>query len=141
MYSLFSCHWFFLVAIDQNSQNKIILCFVHPIFRFWFLVTFGDEVTKIFCNLCLHFASKDGQEGKKQKENHATKVTKIPKTKRWKYGMNKTLMSLQPMKKKFKLHTIPCKNYVLKNKSIFIRVGSDKETVCLMKNNLYFHWK
>ena len=26
----------------------------------------------------------------KQKENHATKVTKIPKTKRQKYGMNKT---------------------------------------------------
>ena len=52
-------------AIDQNSQNKIILCFVHPIFRFWFLVTFGDEVTKIFRNLYLHFASKDGQEGKK----------------------------------------------------------------------------
>ena len=23
------------------------LCFVHPIFRFWFLVTSGDEVTKI----------------------------------------------------------------------------------------------
>ena len=22
-------------------------CFVHPIFRFWFLVTFGDEVMKI----------------------------------------------------------------------------------------------
>ena len=27
----------------------------------------------------------------KQKENHATKVTKIPKTKRQKYGKNKTL--------------------------------------------------
>ena len=29
---------------------------------------------------------------KKQKENHATKVTKIPKTKRQKYGTNKPLM-------------------------------------------------
>ena len=24
-----------------------LFCFVHPIFRFWFLVTFGDKVTKI----------------------------------------------------------------------------------------------
>ena len=30
---------------------------------------------------------------KKQKENHATKVTKIPKTKRWKYGMNETFVT------------------------------------------------
>jgi hypothetical protein len=56
--------------------------FVHPIFRFLFLVTFGDEVMKILRNLCLHFARQDGQDGKKWIENHATKVTKIPKTKR-----------------------------------------------------------
>ena len=40
---------------------------------------FGDEITKIqkkICNLCLHFARQD----------HATKVTKIPKTKRREYG-------------------------------------------------------
>ena len=36
---------------------------------------------KILRNLCLHFARQDGQEGKKPKENHATKVIKIPKTK------------------------------------------------------------
>ena len=34
---------------------------------------------KILRNLCLHFARQDGQDIKKQKENHATKVTKIPK--------------------------------------------------------------
>ena len=60
-------------------------CFVHPIFCFLFLVTFGDEVTKntkILHNLCLHFARQDGQDRKKNlKKNHATKVTKIPKTK------------------------------------------------------------
>ena len=50
------------------------------------------ENTKILPNLCLHFARQDGQDrGKKWKENHATKVTKIPKTKRRKYGMNETL--------------------------------------------------
>ena len=68
-------------------------CFVHPIFRFCFLVTFGDKNTKILCNLCLHFARQDGQDGKNRKENHATKVTKIPITKRRKYGMNETFVS------------------------------------------------
>ena len=51
------------------------------------MVTFGNEVAKILCNLCLHFAREYGQDGK---ANHATKVTKIPKTKRRKYGMNET---------------------------------------------------
>ena len=63
--------------------------------RFWFLVTFGDKVTKILHDLCLHFARQYGPDGKKQKENHATKVTKITKTKRRKYGMNRTLISLK----------------------------------------------
>ena len=31
-----------------------------------------------------------GKTDKKRKENHATKVIKTPKTKRRKYGMNKT---------------------------------------------------
>ena len=35
---------------------------------------------KILRNHCLHFARQDGQDGKKWKENHATKVTKIPNT-------------------------------------------------------------
>ena len=46
--------------------------------------------------LGLHFARQDGQDGKKQKENHASKVTKIPKTKRRKYGMNKTFVFFPP---------------------------------------------
>ena len=41
---------------------------------------------KILHNLCLHFGRQNGQDGKKRKENHTTKVTKIRK-----YGMNKTL--------------------------------------------------
>ena len=57
--------------IDQN-------CFVHPIIRFWFLVTFGLH------DLCLRFAIKNGQDVElvsKMEKNHSTKVTKIPKTK------------------------------------------------------------
>ena len=67
-----------------------------PSSHFWFLV-FGHfwqrsyKNAKILCNLCLHLARQDGQERKNGKENHATKVTKIPKTKRRKYGMNQTL--------------------------------------------------
>ena len=49
--------------------------------HFWFLVTFGNEITKMLHNLYLHFARQDGQEGKKWNGNHATKVTKIPKPK------------------------------------------------------------
>ena len=66
-----------------------------------FIVTFGDEVTKIFHNLCLHFARQDGQGNKKWEENHANKVTKILKTKTRKYGMNETLEQLIKLKIKF----------------------------------------
>ena len=62
--------------------------------HFWFLVTFGDKFTKILCNLCLHFARQDGQDGKNHNELHATQVTKIPKTKTQKYGMNETKVKL-----------------------------------------------
>ena len=63
------------------------ICFVCPIFRLWFLSTFGNKDTKILPNLCLQFARQDGQDGKK---NQATKVTKIPKPKRQKNGKNET---------------------------------------------------
>ena len=54
------------------------------------MVTFGDEVTKILCNLRLHFARQDGQEGKKTERKSRDLSDKIPKTKRQKYGMNET---------------------------------------------------
>jgi hypothetical protein len=46
--------------------------------------------TKTLCDLCLHFARQDGQDGKNREKNRAAKATKIPKTKRRKYGMNET---------------------------------------------------
>ena len=73
------------------------LCFVHSIFRFWFLVTFGDEITKIrkyYIIFVYILQGKMGKTEKIRKKNHATKVTKIPKTKRRKYGMNETKMSI-----------------------------------------------
>jgi hypothetical protein len=75
------------VNFKLTKSSLTYVLFIH----FWFLVTFGDKVMKILCNRSLHFARQDGQDGKKNwKENHATKVTKIPKSKRRKYGMNET---------------------------------------------------
>ena len=65
------------------------MCFDHPIFHFWFLVTFGDEDTKIqkyYVILVYILQEKMGKMEKKRKENYATKVTKISITKRQKYG-------------------------------------------------------
>ena len=59
-------------------------------------------------NFCLYFARQDGQDGKKRKENHATEVTKIPKTKRRKYGMNETIASVHEGEKPLK-----CRNIIM----------------------------
>ena len=78
------------------SVRKLFICFVHPIFGFWFLVTFGDKVTKIqkyYVIFVYILQGKMGKTEKNRKENHATKVTKTPETKRRKYGMNETLIN------------------------------------------------
>ena len=70
---------------------KIDYCFVHSIFRFWFFVTFGNEVTKIrkyYVIFVYILQGKMGKTEKNRKENHATKVTKILKNKRREYGVN-----------------------------------------------------
>ena len=60
-----------------------------PFFSFWFLVTFGDKVTKIqkyYIIFVYILQVKMGKMEKNRKENHATKVTKIPikqKTEIW----------------------------------------------------------
>ena len=78
-------------SISEKLKNKslMIFCFFHPILCFWFLVTFGEEVTKIQKHYAIFvyiLKGKVGKTGKKQKENQETKVTKIPKTKRWDIG-------------------------------------------------------
>ena len=55
----------------------IHICFVHPIFRFWSLLT--TILRKYYVIFVYNFSRQDRQDGKKWKENHATKVTKIPK--------------------------------------------------------------
>lgn len=77
-----------------------INCFVHPIFSFWFLVTFSDEVTKLqkYYEVLLQsffyiLLGKMGKTEKQQKENYATKMTKIHKAKRQKHGINETFQN------------------------------------------------
>ena len=78
----------FSVPDSQQFIDTIQLiwlyCFVHPIFssfRFWFLVTFGNKVTKYYIIFVHIFQGKRGKMEKIWKENHATKVTKIQKPK------------------------------------------------------------
>ena len=75
-----------LTLLQPKGLIKIYVSLAH--YSFLVLVTFCNEVIKTLRNLCLHFARQDGQDRKKWKESHATKVNKIPKTKRRKYGMN-----------------------------------------------------
>ena len=81
---------------------------------------------KILHNLCLHFVKPDGQDGKNWKENCATWVTKIPKTfktKRRKYGMNKTLIfKKKPNYLSFERNELL---FVKKKKSGFLVSGFD----------------
>ena len=63
-----------------------------PFFVFGHFWRQCNKNMKILRNICLHFARQDGQDGKNRKWNHTTKVTKIPKTKRQKYGMNETFV-------------------------------------------------
>ena len=77
----------------QDLQKGVlgVDSFFHHLYKCFPFLVFGHfwrqshENTKILCNLCLHFARQDWQDGKKQIENHTTKVTKIPKTKIRKY--------------------------------------------------------
>ena len=82
--------WFWPMESCKIKAEIVLFMFCSSHFSF---LVFGHfwkwsyENMKTFRNLCLQFA---WQDGKKRNENHASKVTKIPKTKRWKYGMNET---------------------------------------------------
>ena len=79
----------FQACILFGAVDLKMFCSSH----FWFLVTFGNKVTKIWKYYVIFvyiLQGKMGKTEKNQKENNATKMTKIPKTKRRKYGMNRT---------------------------------------------------
>ena len=83
----------FTTLIHINNTNKYNIClqkFEAPSFlvfgHFW---QWSYKNAKILRNLYSHFARQDGLDGKKQEESHATKMIKIPKTKRQKMGWTK----------------------------------------------------
>ena len=46
--------------LPEDKIGKHKTCFVHPIFHFWFFVTFGEEVMKIRKNYMARWASRNG---------------------------------------------------------------------------------
>ena len=77
-------HMFYSHNNKQFTREIMVQIFCSSHFSF---LVFGHfwlrsyENTKILRNLCLHFARQDGT---KRKENHETKVTKIPKNQKTK---------------------------------------------------------
>ena len=63
--------------ILQFHQLFLLLnfCFVHPIFRFWFLVTFGNKVTKIRKYYVIFVYILQGKMGKTEK--NGKKITQL----------------------------------------------------------------
>ena len=90
---------------DLANSFNLPLCSSH----FSFLVTFGDKVMKIrkyYVIFVYILQGKMGKTEKNRKENHATRVTKLPKTKRQIYEMNETEMNLYSQLTIF--HKIKC---------------------------------
>ena len=57
------------------TGNKFDYCFVLPIFRFWFLVIFGDEVMKIKKYYVIAFYILQGKMG--MTEKNRKKISKL----------------------------------------------------------------
>ena len=75
---------YYYLKISSAKVDVAYVLFI-PFFGFWSLLATSYLNMKILHNLSLPFASQDGQDGKKRKENHTTKVTKNqkPKEKIW----------------------------------------------------------
>ena len=69
---------------------KIDYCFIHPNFRFWFGSLLATKLQKYYVIFVYILHDKMGKTEQKRKEKYASKVTKIPKTKRKKYVKYKT---------------------------------------------------
>jgi hypothetical protein len=71
---------------QPSAASKVFLikslwniCSVHPIFRFWFLVTFGNEVMKIQKYYIIFVYLLQGKIGKTEKNWKDIHKTKKPK--------------------------------------------------------------
>ena len=76
-----------IMDTDSIESDSILgefysyLCFVHPIFVFGFWSRLRIKLRKYYVIFVYILQGKMGETEKKRKENHATIVTKIPKTK------------------------------------------------------------
>ena len=106
----------FSLELKKISKKRISfkgLVFRSSHFCFSFLVTFGNKVTKIWKYYVIFayiLQGKMGKTAKKRKENHATNLTKVPKTKRRKYLTEFTKLVIGyinnwPLSKKFNNRT------------------------------------
>ena len=91
-------NWF-----ELKTSVSFIPFFVFGLFWQW-------KYENIYLIFVYILQGKMGTTEKTRKENHATKVTKIPKTKRQKYGMNKTIRVLSYSKKLY-IHTFKNKEW------------------------------
>ena len=73
------------VMIRHNCRTYVSII-PNFIFGFWSLLA------TIYMNILVYILQ--GKMSKTKKENHATAVTKIPKTKQRKYGMNETMVNM-----------------------------------------------
>ena len=82
-------HFLKILFIIWVLRSDGDICFVHPIFRLWFLVTFWQQNfknTTILHNLCLLFAMQDGHDQKTPEIkscNWSDQNTKNQRTKIW----------------------------------------------------------
>ena len=73
-------NWVFALQFDRFKNVSFgDICFVHPIFRFWFLVTFGDEITKIQKHYIIFVYILQGKMDKTEKNGKKTTQLKWPK--------------------------------------------------------------
>ena len=75
---------FWQVTLDDSivkwtSDDLKHKCFIHPIFRFWFLVTFGNEVMKIQKDYIIVVYILQGKMGKTEKTGKKITQLKWPK--------------------------------------------------------------
>ena len=79
----FLSNLFFVVAFSLSTLWCVLFI---PFFIFGHFQQWSNEVIFVFI--------LQGKMSKTKKENHATAVTKIPKTKQRKYGMNETMVNM-----------------------------------------------
>ena len=84
-----------MILVGLTESDVIYVSFI-PFFVFGYWSLLATKLRKYYVIFVYILQGKIGKTEKNWKENHATKVNKIPKTKRRKYGMNETIVIFFP---------------------------------------------